>query len=101
MIANAISFRHPSQRNYKTLPPPPSDLDDVIALIFSGPTPPTDDDFKQTHMLVGCKKVYEALSRLKLNHTDYADLNICIFEELDGLCMMRICLLWSLIIVRH
>jgi len=59
-----------------TLPSPPLDLDDVIALIFSKPTPPTDDDFKQTPMLVRCKKVYEALSWLKLNHTNYADLNI-------------------------
>ena len=76
MIANVISFQHPSHKIYATLSPPPSDLDDVIALIFSGSTPPTDDDFKWTPMLVWHKKVYEALSWLKLNHMDYADLNI-------------------------
>ena len=76
MVANAISFRHPSQKIYATLPPSPVDLDDVIAIIFTGPAPPTDDDFKRMPMLVRRKKVYEALSWLKLNHRDYADLQI-------------------------
>ena len=76
MVANAISFRHPSQKIYATLPPPPADLDDVIAIIFTGPSPPTNDDFKRMPMLVRCKKVYEALSWLKLNQRDYADLQI-------------------------
>ena len=56
IIANAISFQHLSQKIYSTLPPPPADLDDVIGFIFTGPNPPTDEDFKQTPLLVRHKK---------------------------------------------
>ena len=58
MIANAISFRHPSQKIYAILPPPPSELDDVIAIIITGPASPTDEDFTRIPMLVQHKKVY-------------------------------------------
>ena len=76
MVANAISFRYPSLKIYAALPPSLADLDDVIAFIFTGPAPPSDEDFKRTPMLVRRKKVYEALSWLKLNHRDYTDLEI-------------------------
>lgn len=56
MIANVISFWHPSQKIYAALPPPSYELDDIIAFIFTGPSPPTDEDFKRTPMLVHHKR---------------------------------------------
>ena len=76
MIANVISFQHPSQKIYAALPPPPSDLDDVVAFVFTGPSPTTEDDFRHTQMLVRHAKVFHVLHWLKLNHVDYADLEI-------------------------
>ncbi|KAF8416923.1 hypothetical protein L210DRAFT_3357563, partial [Boletus edulis BED1] len=78
MIANVISFQHPSQKIYEALPPPPHELDDIIAFIFTGPSPPTEEDFKRTPMLVRRKKVYDALHWLKLNHNDYSNLEIAL-----------------------
>ena len=76
MIANAISFQQPVQKIYHILPPPVKDMDDVIAFIFTGPNPPTQEDFNRTPLLIRRQKVMEALEWLKLNHRDYADLEI-------------------------
>ncbi|KAH7906139.1 hypothetical protein BJ138DRAFT_1138088 [Hygrophoropsis aurantiaca] len=82
MIANAICFKHPSQKIYKALPPPLEELDDVLALVFTGPCAPTEEDFKRTPLLVRRKKVMRALECLKLNHKDYGDLEID-YDELQ------------------
>jgi len=37
IIANAMTFEHPMQKIYTTLPPPIEELDDVLAFIFIGP----------------------------------------------------------------
>ncbi|KIJ11045.1 hypothetical protein PAXINDRAFT_164182 [Paxillus involutus ATCC 200175] len=76
MVANSISFKHPSQKIYATLPPPISDLDDIITCIFTGPNPPTQEDLKWMLLLVHRQKVLGALEWLKLNHIDYTDLEI-------------------------
>ncbi|KAH7917725.1 hypothetical protein BV22DRAFT_1108516 [Leucogyrophana mollusca] len=76
MIANAISFRHPMQKIYTRLPPAVEDLDDILALIFTGPCAPTNADFQRTPLLVRRNKVAHALEWLKMNHSDYSDLQI-------------------------
>ena len=76
MIANAISFQQPMHKIYHILPPPMKDMDDVIAFIFTGLNPLTQEDFNCTLLLIRRQKVMEALEWLKLNHRDYADLEI-------------------------
>ena len=76
MIANTISFQQPMHKIYHILPPPVKDMDDVIAFIFTGTNPPTQEDFNYTPLLIRRQKVMEALEWLKLNHHDYADLEI-------------------------
>ncbi|KAF6753996.1 hypothetical protein DFP72DRAFT_794471, partial [Ephemerocybe angulata] len=51
-------------------------IDEVLAFIFTGASPPTEDDLKRTPMLVRRNAVGRALEWLKLNHSDYSDLNI-------------------------
>jgi hypothetical protein len=41
MTANAITFLNPTLKIYDVLPPPVSDLDDVLAFIYTGPCKPT------------------------------------------------------------
>ncbi|KAH7903575.1 hypothetical protein BJ138DRAFT_1020400, partial [Hygrophoropsis aurantiaca] len=82
MIANVISFKHPSQKIYKALPPAIEELDEVLAFVFTGPCAPTEEDLKRTPMLVRRSVVARALEFLKLNHADYANLEID-YVELD------------------
>ncbi|KAH7905990.1 hypothetical protein BJ138DRAFT_1016916, partial [Hygrophoropsis aurantiaca] len=82
MIANAISFKHPSEKIYQALPPPIEEMEEVLAVVFTGPCAPTEDDFKRTPLLVRRSKVARALEWLKLNHVDYHKLDIS-YEELD------------------
>ncbi len=70
MKANIIAFESPIPKVYKTLPPPCEDLDDVLAIVFTGPTKPTLDDFNRTLFLVRCNHVAQVLEWLKLNHAD-------------------------------
>ena len=76
MIANAVTFEHPMQKIYTVLPPPIEEMDEVLAFIFTGPCQPTEDDFCRIPLLVRRNKVAKALEWLKLNHRDYADLEI-------------------------
>jgi len=76
MIANAVTFEHPMQNIYTVLPPPIEEMDEVLAFIFTGPCQPTEDDFRRIPLLVRRNKVAKALEWLKLNHRDYADLEI-------------------------
>ncbi|KIM34734.1 hypothetical protein M413DRAFT_80124, partial [Hebeloma cylindrosporum] len=76
MIANAIMFTNPTVKVYKTLPPSRQELSEVLAVVFIGPANPTEEDFKRTPMFVRRNKVADALEWLKLNHSDYASLNI-------------------------
>jgi hypothetical protein len=76
MTANAITFANPTPKIYDILPPPASDLDEVLAFIYTGPCKPTPADFERTPLLVRRNKVAIALNWLKLNHCDYWDLKI-------------------------
>ena len=76
MIENAVMFEHPIQKIYTVLPPPIEEMDELLAFIFTGPCQPTTDDFHRIPLLIRRNKVSKALEWLKLNHTDYADLEI-------------------------
>jgi hypothetical protein len=76
MHANAIMFAQPALKVYLKLPPSRDEISEVLAFIFTGSAAPTQEDFDRTPMLVRRQKVAEALEWLKLNHEDYADLEI-------------------------
>jgi hypothetical protein len=76
MQANAISFQNPISKVCDVLPPPIEELDQVLACIFTGPCQPTKQDVERTPLLVRRTKVGKALQWLKLNHTDYQDVEI-------------------------
>ncbi|KAH8084932.1 hypothetical protein BXZ70DRAFT_900271 [Cristinia sonorae] len=76
MKANAISFSVPMPKVYKTLPPSKDQLDNVLAFIYIGSVKPSTEDWHRTPFLVRHNKVKAALDWLKLNHKDYADLEI-------------------------
>ena len=73
---NVILFTKPMHKVYTALPPPKDELQEVLAIVFFGPTQPTVDDYKRIPLLVRHKKVIDALSWLKLNHSGYQDLSI-------------------------
>lgn len=52
MIANVISFEHPTMKIYDSLPMSPEDLDEVLSVVYTGMEPPTDHDKKRTPVLV-------------------------------------------------
>ncbi|KAF8646165.1 hypothetical protein AX16_007370 [Volvariella volvacea WC 439] len=76
MISHVVTFEAPTARVYHKLPPPREDLDEVLAIYFTGPTKPTENDFKRTPLLVRRNFVINALNWLKLNHSDYVDIEI-------------------------
>jgi hypothetical protein len=78
MKANIVAFESPIQKIYNVLPPPREDLDEVLAILFTGPCKPTADseDFARTPFLVRRNSVIAALEWLRLNHSDYADIQI-------------------------
>ncbi|KAJ6481222.1 hypothetical protein C8R47DRAFT_982585, partial [Mycena vitilis] len=76
MHANAIMFAQPALKVYLKLPPSRDEISEVLAFIFTGSAAPTQEDFDRTPMLVRRHKVANALEWLKLNHEDYADLEI-------------------------
>jgi hypothetical protein len=58
------------------LPLPHKDIEEVLAILFTGPSKPTPEDFARTPFLVRRNAVINALEWLKLNHADYADIEI-------------------------
>ena len=76
MKANVVAFESPIPKIYSVLPPPREDLDEVLAILFTGPSKPTSEDFSRTPFLVRRNAVIAALEWLKLNHADYANIKI-------------------------
>jgi hypothetical protein len=76
LSANAVFFSTPMPKVYACLPPKRKELEEVMAFIYIGPTMPTEKEFKRTPLLVRRNKIAEALEWLKLNHIDYADIEI-------------------------
>ena len=48
MKANVVAFESPIPKIYSVLPPPREDLDEVLAILFTGPSKPTSEDFSRT-----------------------------------------------------
>ncbi len=71
MKANAIAFQSPMTKIYDILPPPRSDIDEVLAIIFTGPSIPSQTDYARTPLLVRRNHVKLALQWLILNNKDY------------------------------
>lgn len=82
MASHVIAFESPVPKIYHHLPPPVEELDEVLAVLFTGPCKPTEKEFQRTPLLVRRKQVARALEWLKLNHSDYADIEIA-YNELD------------------
>ncbi|KAJ3526701.1 hypothetical protein NMY22_g10064 [Coprinellus aureogranulatus] len=76
MKANFVAFESPMPHIYERLPPPKADIEEVLAILFTGPTRPTTETYKRTPFLVRRNHVARALRWLKLNHSDYADIDI-------------------------
>lgn len=80
LIANAVMFANPTAELYQSLPPPIEELDDIIAVIFTGPCEPQPMDLRRSPFFVRNRKIYDALQWLKLNHDDYSDLDMTVTE---------------------
>ncbi|TFK60850.1 hypothetical protein BDN72DRAFT_748352, partial [Pluteus cervinus] len=76
MKAHMIAFENPVAKIYQKLPPAVEELDEVLAILFTGPNPPNDADYQRVPFLVRRNKVANALAWLKLNHRDYHDIVI-------------------------
>lgn len=46
MTSHVIVFDSPVPKVYNCLPPPVEDLDDVLAILFTGPCQPTEKEFQ-------------------------------------------------------
>ena len=76
MRANAIMFPTPVPKLCNMLPPPIEELDEVITFKFTGVAQPTAEDVKWTPMLARRQYISSALEWLKINHSDYANVQI-------------------------
>ncbi|KAJ3718490.1 hypothetical protein C8R42DRAFT_552763, partial [Lentinula raphanica] len=73
LVSNVIAFENPTPKIYDVLPPPRKDMDDVLAVMFSGTTKPTEDDYRRALLLVRHNVVARAIQYLIINHYDYSD----------------------------
>ncbi|KIJ40063.1 hypothetical protein M422DRAFT_174332, partial [Sphaerobolus stellatus SS14] len=76
LIANAVLIPNPVPKIYHMLPPHRNELDQILAFVYTGPLPPTKEDLKWTPFIVRRYKVTAALNWLKLNHSDYTNIEI-------------------------
>ncbi|PPQ74448.1 hypothetical protein CVT24_000036 [Panaeolus cyanescens] len=76
MVANVITFEQPTLKIYQKLPISRKELDEVLAVLFTGHQPPTEEDLARTPVLVRRERVLAALVWLKKNNIHYADLEI-------------------------
>ena len=83
MKANVVAFESPIPKIYDILPPPRDDLDDVLAILFTGPCKPSEADISRIPFLIRRNHVMRALQWLKANHCDYANIEIST-QNLEG-----------------
>ncbi|PBL04590.1 hypothetical protein ARMGADRAFT_1022969 [Armillaria gallica] len=76
MILHVIAFESPVSKVYSVLPPPHDELDEVLAIMFTGPTLPTKEEMEHTPLLVRHRNVMDSLRWLCLNHYDYSDVEL-------------------------
>ncbi|KAI1783188.1 hypothetical protein LXA43DRAFT_838622, partial [Ganoderma leucocontextum] len=69
--ANVLIFEQPLGKVYDALPPPRHELEETLAIVFSGPAKPTNDDFKHTPLFVRHSVVIRALQWLIRNNPLY------------------------------
>ncbi|KAI9069922.1 hypothetical protein FKP32DRAFT_1558767, partial [Trametes sanguinea] len=74
--ANAVMFEQPVLKVYDVLPPPREDISECLAVLFTGPVKPSNDDYKRTPFIVRHRVVLAALAWLKLNNYLYRDVEI-------------------------
>ncbi|KAJ7699416.1 hypothetical protein B0H16DRAFT_1749448 [Mycena metata] len=74
--AEKMMIARPVLKVYNKLPPSRDEMNEILAFIYTGSTPPTPEEFDRTPMLVRRSKVLAALEWLKLNHEGYQDLEI-------------------------
>lgn len=75
LISNVIAFENPTLKIYDILPPPREDFDEVLAIMFSGPCKPTDEDYKRALLLIRRNVVASAIKWLILNNPNYSDVS--------------------------
>lgn len=73
MRANAVVFSQPVSQVLSVLPMPKAELDEIVAVLFTGSVAPTVSDFKRTPVFVRPSYIWEALLWLKRNHSCYGD----------------------------
>ena len=76
MKANIVAFELPIPKIYNILPPPYEELDEVLAILFTGPAKLTEKDFAHTPFLVRHNAVITVLEWLRLKHSNYAEIEI-------------------------
>ncbi|KAF9455954.1 hypothetical protein BDZ94DRAFT_1285958 [Collybia nuda] len=76
MVSHVVAFESPVPKIYTCLPPPIEELDQVLAIMFTGPSQPTGKEYQRTPLLVRKNIVATGLEWLKLNHPGYSNLEI-------------------------
>lgn len=74
--ANAIVFAQPTGKMYSVLPPPCSELNTCLAILFTGPNAPTSEELNHTPLFVRHHVVIAALKWLMEHNPEYADVVI-------------------------
>ena len=77
MTSHVIAFESPVPKIYSALPLPLNDLNDVLAIMFTGPASLCQDQYKHLLPLLVCRShIACTLSWLILNSPDYEDVKI-------------------------
>ncbi|KIK64290.1 hypothetical protein GYMLUDRAFT_161421, partial [Collybiopsis luxurians FD-317 M1] len=81
--SNVVAFENPTPKIYDILLPPQRNIEEVLAIMFSGSCERTNDDYKHALLFVRCDVVADALKFLILNSAAYDDV-IFSQENLEG-----------------
>ncbi|KAF5381451.1 hypothetical protein D9757_009019 [Collybiopsis confluens] len=73
LVSNVIAFENPTPKIYNILPPPREDIEEVLAVMFSGSAAPTDNDYKRALLFVRRNVVARAIKWCIINHSGYDD----------------------------
>ncbi|KAJ3557162.1 hypothetical protein NM688_g1617 [Phlebia brevispora] len=76
MKVNAVVFSQPVAKFYTHLPPPADELSECLAILFTGATDPTKEDYTHTPFLIRRTVVWTALTWLKDNNSQYNDVQL-------------------------
>ena len=76
MCANAVVFSQPVAKLLEVLPMPRAELDQIVAVLFTGSVTSTVSDFQYTPVFVRPLRVWAALLWLEENHSCYKDVRL-------------------------